>query len=194
MLSAMPGPIIVRPYRYVVTDYGAVGDGVTDNLAIFNAAMDDMQNHADGTVLFVPPGTYGLSNALQLRAGISIVGASKTTSKLLWLPAFSQNPAIVRADSVSNCGLRTLTVTLQDLTVATSLLLIGGICSNLLFDSLSLLGASTVDGVIVTTVGGSSNTLSNTLVQAAVACPYLAVNLQQGVLTQTSVTKVNYAG
>lgn len=56
-----------------VRDYGAMGDGVTDDAAAIQAAMDDMP--ANGT-LFFPAGTYIVGTALRYPDldGVSLVG------------------------------------------------------------------------------------------------------------------------
>lgn len=53
-----------------VLDFGAVGDGVADDTAAIQAAI----NASVGHVVFVPSGTYKLTSMLQVIPGISIVG------------------------------------------------------------------------------------------------------------------------
>jgi len=52
-----------------VTDYGAVGDGVTDDTAAFTAAQGN-----GNVTLTVPPGTYVLNN-LRIKTGVRLLGA-----------------------------------------------------------------------------------------------------------------------
>ena len=61
-----------------VKDFGAVGDGVADDTAAIQAALDAGQNKA----VFVPPGTY-LCTMLRIRTGTTLFGAgtSATTIK-----------------------------------------------------------------------------------------------------------------
>ena len=48
-----------------VRDYGAIGDGVTDDLAAFNAA----DNAAAGKIVLVSPGIYKLSTSMSISRG-----------------------------------------------------------------------------------------------------------------------------
>lgn len=49
-----------------VKDYGAMGDGVTDDLAAFNAALTALEPTSGG-VLQIPPGEYWLSGSLEIK-------------------------------------------------------------------------------------------------------------------------------
>jgi len=60
-----------------VKDFGAVGDGTTDDLAAFNAAVASMN---DDGVLIIPTGTYYLSDLWHVNRPISIDGQN---SKLI---------------------------------------------------------------------------------------------------------------
>lgn len=60
-----------------VKDYGAVGDGVTDDTAAVQAAIDDVCSSGGGT-LYIPAGTYLLSDTLDVTvSNISLMGAGK---------------------------------------------------------------------------------------------------------------------
>lgn len=64
----------------VMNDYGAVGDGSTDDYAAINAALDDIRDlDADattskGAVLFLPHGDYRISQTLRVNRGLTIAG------------------------------------------------------------------------------------------------------------------------
>lgn len=61
--------------QFDITDFGAVGDGITDCTRSIQDAMNAAQN-CYGTVL-VPPGKYMVSGNLKLRGqGVSLVGTS----------------------------------------------------------------------------------------------------------------------
>jgi hypothetical protein len=47
--------------RALITDFGAIGDGVTDDTAAIQAAIDALERKKGGTLL-VPPGTYLLNS------------------------------------------------------------------------------------------------------------------------------------
>lgn len=60
-----------------VKDYGAVGDGVHDDTAAIQAAIDT------GGLIFFPVGTYAFTNVVIGKQGVRLVGASKYLTKLL---------------------------------------------------------------------------------------------------------------
>jgi hypothetical protein len=60
-----------------VTSYGAVADGVTDNVAAFNAARD-AANAAGGGVVYFPAGTYYFADNINLKDGVVIRGETPT--------------------------------------------------------------------------------------------------------------------
>lgn len=62
-------------------DYGAIGDGTTDDTAAFQAALDAL-NLGGGGVLFIPAATYKLTAALTTRSGVSLLGQGSNVSIL----------------------------------------------------------------------------------------------------------------
>lgn len=58
---------------YNVTSYGAVGDGVTDDLTEIQAAINAAGDAGGGTVFF-PPGTYLVSNRIAPRSNVTLLG------------------------------------------------------------------------------------------------------------------------
>ena len=68
-----------------VKDYGAVGDGVTDDTAAFQAAINDALGSASGT-LWIPNGTYAVSSINIFPTGtksLILVGAGPLNSRLV---------------------------------------------------------------------------------------------------------------
>ncbi len=66
-------PVLAAAGAYIdVTDFGAVGDGVTNNYSAFQAAFDvaknptDPQNSNKSVIIFVPEGTYAVQQELRL--------------------------------------------------------------------------------------------------------------------------------
>lgn len=59
-----------------VRDYGATGDGTTDDRAAIQAALDSI-NSAGGGALYFPNGTYLVSGTLTVYSNISLVGQSR---------------------------------------------------------------------------------------------------------------------
>jgi len=61
-----------RSGRYVITDFGAVGDGKTLNTKAIQAAIDKCASTKDGGVLVVPKGTF-VSGAIFLKQGVNLL-------------------------------------------------------------------------------------------------------------------------
>lgn len=68
---------------FSVTDQGALGDGVTDDAAAIQAAIDLVEARGGGTV-FLPAGTYLIGTTLQisLAKGLRFVGEGMTATTL----------------------------------------------------------------------------------------------------------------
>lgn len=79
-LSALAGKIGTPIFNVKAPEYGAVGDGVTDDTAAINLAKTAAVDGGGGIVFF-PPGTYAVSSTLDLQDGVSLqgCGASATT-------------------------------------------------------------------------------------------------------------------
>jgi hypothetical protein len=88
-----------------VRDFGAKGDGVTDDLPAFNAAIAALgpanETHL-GQTLYVPPGSYYLSNTLHLTRSMILRGASGSGpfgSSILFFDGGITGIAIERLDT-----------------------------------------------------------------------------------------------
>lgn len=92
-----------------VKDFGAVGDGITDDTAAFEAAILASQK------IYVPAGTYVLSRKLTRSGALSISGQGIGLSKLLW-PSSAPSSGIL-INLLSSSGLRG-TCTMQGITIA----------------------------------------------------------------------------
>ncbi|HET6251051.1 MAG TPA: glycosyl hydrolase family 28-related protein [Tepidisphaeraceae bacterium] len=78
-------------WRNVKTDYGAVGDGKADDSAAIQKGLDDLQKHEKAVVLFIPAGTYRITQTLHtLRKshndcqGVALVGEDPATTTFIW--------------------------------------------------------------------------------------------------------------
>jgi hypothetical protein len=61
-----------------VKDFGAVGDGVTDDTAAIQAAVNAAQT-ANGTTVLMPQGTYKISTSISIVSPVSIIGMAGAT-------------------------------------------------------------------------------------------------------------------
>lgn len=59
-----------------VKDFGAIGDGIADDTAAIQAAIDAVSTDGGG-VLFLPIGVYKLTSTITLKPGVSIIGEQK---------------------------------------------------------------------------------------------------------------------
>jgi len=78
-------------WRDLKTHYGAVGDGKADDTAAIQKAMDDLQLHKDFCVLYLPAGTYRITDTVKtLRKahtdcmGVAIIGEDPETTVIRW--------------------------------------------------------------------------------------------------------------
>lgn len=87
-----------------VKDYGATGDGVTDDTAAIQAALNAVPT---GGIVVIPPGTYAISSTLVPGSNITIRGTnsggrqSTIGSSIVALPALSGYP-MIQAPTTSN--------------------------------------------------------------------------------------------
>lgn len=75
-----------------VTQYGAVGDGVTDDIDAVMAAIADMSDDQTGGVLYFPPGNYYLAGDLDVYKQMEVRGqdggVGNTLAKLTFAPGY----------------------------------------------------------------------------------------------------------
>jgi hypothetical protein len=74
------GSTISSKFGLYVTDFGATGDGSTDDTDAFEAAI--LQAKTLGAKLFIPNGIYRLTRTLVLGDGVSLIGESKGSEML----------------------------------------------------------------------------------------------------------------
>ena len=95
-----------------VSDYGAKGDGATDDSPSIQSAIDAVSllgGSITGGVVFFPPGTYALGSPLVLpRSGLSptkvvhLVGENVRSVRLLGLSTFPTNRALIEWEAVAS--------------------------------------------------------------------------------------------
>lgn len=72
------GKVIDAPFSVNVADYGAKGDGVTNDTSAIQAAIND----ANGSVVYFPNGTYAISTTLVVPSNTSLVGETRENAIL----------------------------------------------------------------------------------------------------------------
>jgi hypothetical protein len=103
--SGFVGTAAAEPGAYSVLTYGAKGDGVTNDAAAIQNAVDAAAA-AGGTVTF-PAGTFVINSAIYLKSGISVVGTPGQT--ILTMPPKSAVTFILVGTSLANVTLDGLT-------------------------------------------------------------------------------------
>lgn len=72
-----------------VMDFGAVGDGVTDDTAAIQAAIDAVGSLASGGTVFFPDGSYKITATLTVpEDNVSLLGSSQYSAKIVRAAAF----------------------------------------------------------------------------------------------------------
>jgi parallel beta-helix repeat protein len=83
-----------------VKDFGAVGDGVADDTAEIQAALDAVPTI--GGCIYFPAGTYVVSAPIVVDSNTVLIGDGMYVSKLSATTAFTSSQAIIYANSESN--------------------------------------------------------------------------------------------
>jgi len=108
-----------RTKTFNVGDYGAKGDGLTNDYQAIRSAVDAAHQVGGGVVLF-PPGVYATNRTILVPSGVRLRGASReaailqgvgdaaTASRIAWFQRVSPPTSVVRLHS--HTGLETLTV------------------------------------------------------------------------------------
>jgi polygalacturonase len=65
-----------------VLDFGAIADGVTDNTAAIQAAIDALDSVDGGTLIF-PQGIYGITDTVFIKDNIKLQGQGRPTIKAI---------------------------------------------------------------------------------------------------------------
>jgi hypothetical protein len=103
------------------TDYGAAGNGITDDRPALQAAIDDIANNGGG-VLYFPSGTYRIGSGLQLRSGVVLLGEDNADTTLAY-HGTGGNMIGVKSDGVSAglLGISNLNMTVNEANLTSTL-------------------------------------------------------------------------
>lgn len=94
-VEALSGKVDKGSLVTSVKDFGAVGDGTTDDTAAIQAAIDSLPLNpagdgilsplgcANGGTVYIPRGRYKVSSTLTLRRGVRIAGEGRESSQLI---------------------------------------------------------------------------------------------------------------
>ena len=96
-----------------VKDYGAVGDGVTDDTNAFKLALQFLETDKDSGTLYVPPGDYLISEQLVSR-DVSIMGDGVQVSRLIFATTSASAGVKMYQDTVN---MRSACITISDLSI-----------------------------------------------------------------------------
>ncbi len=88
-LENVPPALSVPTNSFVVTDYGAVGDGVTDCTAAFQNCITAARS--PGKPVWIPAGAFMITGTLNLYANTQIYGVGMWYSKLVGSPSLYTN-------------------------------------------------------------------------------------------------------
>lgn len=76
--TVVPSSVVTPPTDLFVNvkDFGAVGDGVTDDSAAIQAAIDDVSGDGGGSI-YMPSGTFIHASTINIPSGIKLLGDSR---------------------------------------------------------------------------------------------------------------------
>lgn len=94
-----------------VKDYGAFGNGISNDTAAIQAALTAVGTGTNSPVLYFPAGAYKISSMLRLiaRSGVTIVGAHPVTTSFVWAGLTGQSTKMLQIDGVDYSAVRRLT-------------------------------------------------------------------------------------
>jgi len=75
-----------QPWYLDVRDWGAKGDGSTNDTQAIQSALDAVESYGGG-VLYFPPGVYLINNTIKLPSKVYMRGVAGTTYNSIDTPA-----------------------------------------------------------------------------------------------------------
>lgn len=90
--------------------YGATGNGTTNDAAAIQAAINAAEA-AGGGIVYFPPGTYRIGTRIELKSGVSLVGAGREYTTLRGMSGLTTAVIVgLSGAAVSNLAIRGLTI------------------------------------------------------------------------------------
>jgi len=109
--NSSTGTPIARPLGAIlddwisVKDYGAMGDGVTDDTAAIQRAINDRWATQDFSCIRFPAGVYLVSNTIYVLPNVSLIGEGSQATILKMFSAGSSTTCVIStADSIGQTG------------------------------------------------------------------------------------------
>lgn len=106
--SSGTATIVPRPSVIDVRDYGATGNGTTDDRAAISAALSALSAAGGGTLLF-PAGTYAISATVSLASNVRLAGVGRGASIIRPAAGWSAAAMFQDPSAISNVELADLT-------------------------------------------------------------------------------------
>lgn len=100
--------VVPRPSLFNVLDYGAVGNGTTDDRAAIVAAITALSSAGGGTLLF-PAGTYAVSATVSLVSNMKMTGVGRGASIIRPADGWASSAIFQDPSAVSNVEVVDLT-------------------------------------------------------------------------------------
>jgi parallel beta-helix repeat protein len=90
-----------------VTQFGAVPNGSTDDTSYINATIAAAQ---PGDTVYFPAGVYDISNSINAKAGVALLGAAVDSTSIKYIAGAGANGTMINLGSQSNVQVSNLTL------------------------------------------------------------------------------------
>lgn len=102
------GDLVVEPLGFATPQmFGATGDGVADDTQAIKSAIQALSEH--NAVLYFPPGTYLVTDDIELKSNITVKGAGEN-SVIKRAPTEAENYRVFRCVNLANVNICDLSI------------------------------------------------------------------------------------